>query len=86
MDKKEFKLNGDEIAKSVSRYRSVMSLLELDLPLQVLVLPKAIENILLGSGCLRVYDVINLDLAKIKGIGPRRLTVLRSRLNEFVPM
>lgn len=74
----------DEISKSLNRYRKLMSILENDLPIACLCLPKVIENKLINMGCLRIYDVIDLDLTKIKGLGKSRLALLNSRLDQFI--
>ena len=79
-------IKGEEITQSISRYRNIMSKLEADVPIQTLCLPRIIENILLSMGCLRVYDVIDLDLAKIKGLGDTRRALLRSRIDQFLFM
>lgn len=67
----------------LSHYRKVLCYMEANVPIQVLCLPSAIEKSLINDGCVRVYDLINRDLAKIKGIGNTRLALLRSRLDEF---
>jgi hypothetical protein len=79
-------IKGEEIAQSVLRYRNIMSRMEADVPIQSLCLPRVIENILLRMGCLRVYDVIDLDLAKIKGLGDFRRRILRSSIDQFLLM
>ncbi len=73
----------DELRKQMEHYRNCLQFLGSNVPIQVLCLPKSLENLLLRSGCLRVYDMINLDLAKIKGLGGKSLSLLRSRLDEF---
>lgn len=72
-----------KLEEDLSHYRSVLSYLEANVPIQVLCLPKPIENALIDDGCLRVYDLFNRDLAKIKGIGRNRLALLTSRLDQF---
>lgn len=72
------KLNED-----LAHYRNVLSYLQANVPIQVLCLPKPIETILLNDGCIRVYDLINRDLGKIKGIGRDRLNILTSRIDQF---
>lgn len=76
----------DLIKKEFERYEKVMKFLECDVPIQALCLPKQIEKHLLSAGCLRVFDMIDRDLTKIKGIGKVRGAFLRSRLNEFFPV
>lgn len=75
--------NKDNLKEDMSHYRQVLSYMEANVPIQVLCLPKVIETALLSDGCLRVYDLFNRDLAKIKGIGRDRLALLTSRLDEF---
>jgi len=76
----------DLIKKEFERYEKVMKYLECDLPIQVLCLPKVIENCLLNAGCLRIFDMIDRDLSEIKGLGKSRRALLSSRLNELFPM
>ena len=76
----------DLIKKEFERYEKVMKYLECDVPIQSLCLPKVIEKCLLDAGCLRIFDMIDRDLTKIKGLGKVRRTLLRSRLNEFFPV
>lgn len=80
----EVLIDGNKIKKDFQRYRKVMSCIQADIPIQVLCLPKTIENILIRSGCLRVYDMIDLDFSEIKGIGPTRRILLSSRLDQFL--
>ena len=77
-------IDGRKIAQDLERYRKIIVCLQGDSPIQALCLPKAIENKLLRSGCLRIFDVINTDLTKIKGLGDRRRAFLTSRINEFL--
>jgi hypothetical protein len=77
------KLN-EELKKNFEMYKQNMMLMSLDAPLGVLCLPKVVENLLVRNGCKRVYDIFNLDLAEIKGLGRNRLSILTSRLDEFV--
>ena len=69
-----------------AHYRKTLSYLGANVPIQVLCLPKAIEHILLRDGRLRVYDMIDFDLTKIKGLGERRSELLAARLDEFFTM
>jgi len=77
-------IDGRKIAQDLERYRKIMMCLQGDSPIQVLCLPKQLENKLILSGCLRIYDMIDLDFSKIKGIGKIRGAFLRSCLNEFL--
>lgn len=71
----------DELVKNVAHYRNVMHYMGLDVPIQVLCLPKRVENILLRGGYLRLYDII--EAPRIKGIGKDTLAEVRSRIHEL---
>ena len=79
----EIKNDSEDLKKNLSHYRNVLSYMGANVPIEVLCLPKVIENALIKDGCLRVYDLINRDFTKIKGIGRDRATLLASRLDEF---
>jgi len=73
----------DNPKKDLQHYRKILSYMGANVPIQVLCLPKALEKTLLREDILRVYDLINRDLTKIKGIGDARLDLLAARLDEF---
>lgn len=73
----------DKIDEDFQHYRKVLTYMGGNVPLEALCLPKVIENALLRDGCLRVYDLINRDLSKVKGLGRARVDFLRARLDEF---
>ncbi len=83
---REIKKLNKNILKSLNNYRKTITYLTADAPIGILCLPTVIENILIRADCLRVYDLLNRDLAKIKGLSDRRLALLTSRLNEFIAM
>lgn len=74
----------EKLQEDLSHYRKTMYFLGANVPIEVLCLPKSIESVLIADGCVRVYDLINRDFTKIKGIGSRRLALLTSRLDEFL--
>lgn len=76
-------INNDELKKNMEHYRNTLLFLGGNVPIEALCLPKSLESLLIRSGCLRVYDMINLDLRKIKGLGRERRAILSSRLQEF---
>lgn len=79
-EKLDYKKNLEE---DLYHYRTILQFMEANVPIEVLCLPKPIENILIRDGCNRVYDLISRDLTKIKGIGDIRLDLLTSRLDQF---
>lgn len=73
-----------EIVETVQKYGKLLTYMQADAPIQVLCLSKPIETILLNNGCLRVYDLLDLEFAKIKGLGDLRIRELTTRLNQFI--
>ncbi len=76
----------EELLKSFESYNSTLKYLAADAPIETLCLSPQLVEILVSNGILRIYDVFNLDLAKIKGIGPVRLRQLTTSLNQFLSM
>ena len=77
------KLDSSDLTKDIAYYRETLHYMGANVPIEVLCLPKSIENLLISDGCLRVYDLINLDFTKIKGLGIKRARLLSSRLDQF---
>lgn len=75
-----------KVLESLDKYRKIINVMSGDIPLQALCLDKSIEKILLNNGCLRIYDILDMDFTKIKGLGVKRIGDLTARLNEFLPM
>lgn len=76
----------EELSKSFSEYRDTIKFMAADAPIEILCLQPATEKILLNNGCLRVYDVFNMDFTKVEGLGPVRLRHLTASLNQFFSM
>lgn len=72
--------------ESLKSYRQYIRKCEYDAPIEVLCLPKDILKPLLRHGCVRVFDIMDLDLTKIKGLGKIRIGIISSRLQQFFPM
>lgn len=75
-----------ELRKKFDEYQKTMKFLLADAPIEVLCLPTATEKLLLDSGFLRIYDLFDVDLVKIKGFGPIRARQLTSSLDKFFSM
>lgn len=73
-----------ELEKSLSIFRKSLSFMAGDAPIEVLCLPKSVQTVLLKQGLLRVYDLFNRDLVKIKGIGKIRARNLATCLDQFL--
>ena len=76
----------EELIKSTERYHKMMKILESDAPIEVLCLDKKTEDLLRMHEIFRVYDVLELDLAKVEFLDARSIGQVSSRLNEFVSM
>lgn len=75
-----------ELAKRFSEYQSTMKYMLADAPIEVLCLPDAVQKILLDQGFLRIYDLFDVDLVKIKGLGVVRIKQLTTSLDKFFSM
>lgn len=72
-----------QLRERFDSYQKTMRYMMADIPIQALCLDKTTEKILLDNGLLRVYDFFDLDLVKIKGIGPIRARNLAASLDQF---
>jgi len=86
IDEMQLKKFKQELLKSYSDYTKTLQYMVSDVPISMLNLPKSIENILLSNGFLRVYDLINVDFTKIKGLGDTRIRHLTASLDQFFSM
>ena len=86
LKKSQIKKINKKLLDSLQNYRKTMSLMVGDVPIGVLCLPKATEKVLLNSGFLRVYDLFDCDLTKIKGIGKVRVRDLAASVDQFLSM
>ena len=74
------------VSKSLDSYKKTIAFMGADAPLGVLCLPRATENALIRHGCLRVYDLFDLDFTEIKGLGKTRIQGLTTCLDQFFAM
>jgi len=76
----------EELRKSFSEYNTTMRFLASDAPIETLCLPSSLEKILLDQGFLRIYDLFDIDLVKVKGLGVVRIKQLTTCLDKFFSM
>lgn len=76
----------EELRKKFSEYQTTMKFMLADAPIEILCLNPKIEKILTDEGFLRVYDLFNVDLIKVKGLGVVRVKELTARLDQFFSM
>ena len=74
----------EEYKKDMAHYRMTLNFLGGNCPIEALCLPKPIQTVLLKEGYSRIYDLIGVNLGKIKGLGRVRVEVLAARLDEFL--
>ena len=75
-----------ELSKRFDEYQTTMKFMLGDAPIEVLCLNPKIETILINEGFLRIYDLFNVDLVKVKGLGVVRIRDLTARLDQFFSM
>lgn len=75
-----------KISESLQNYNNLLSFMSADIPLEALCLDRKTMTILSKNGISRVFDLINLDLTKVKGIGIVRGRYLTSCLDQFFPV
>lgn len=76
----------EKVLINLDNYKKTLLYMYADAPLEILCLPKVIERILLSNGCIRVYDLLDRDFTKIKGLGVTRIRKLTASLDQFVSM
>lgn len=76
----------DELKRKFQDYQTTMKFMLADAPIEILCLNPKVEAILLNEGFLRVYDLFDIDLIKVKGLGVVRIKELTSRLDQFFSM
>ncbi|CAB4133748.1 hypothetical protein UFOVP264_2 [uncultured Caudovirales phage] len=76
----------EELVQKFKDYRTTLNYMAADAPIETLCLPKPIETALLINGFLRIYDVFDVDFAKIKGLGVVRIRQLAASLDQFFSM
>jgi hypothetical protein len=82
----ELKKISEFLLKNIENYHQTMKYLAADAPLEILCLSKACEKALFAHGCLRVYDVFNLDFTKVKGLSAKGIRDLTTSLDKFIAM
>lgn len=86
LSEEDIKKIGQQLTENLQRYRKTLNYMTADAPIGVMCLPKKIERSLLNQGFLRVYDLLDCDLAKIEGIGEGGVKLLASSLDQFRSM
>lgn len=74
----------EELVSKLIDYRQTIHYMITDAPISVLCLPSKTQKALRDHGCLRIYDLFDLDFAKVEGISDVLSRDLTSRLNQFL--
>lgn len=72
-----------DIDKELNHFRHSMDILQKDMPISVLCLPKRIDIILQKNGLIRVYDLTAERLKKVKGLGRKSIDLILQKLDVF---
>ena len=83
LNKTDVKKIGKEVLKTVKTYANVLKIMACDMPIESLCLPKELNSILIKAGYLRVYDILDINLTEIKGVGVVRANMISARLQEL---
>lgn len=83
LNKNDVKKIKKEILRTVKTYANALRVMACDMPIETLCLPKELNNILIKANILRVYDILDIDLAEIKGIGVIRADMITARMFEL---
>jgi hypothetical protein len=86
LKKSDIRKINKKLLESLQNYRKMVAFMGADVPIGVLCLPRTTEKILANQGFLRVYDLLDVDFAEIKGIGDSRSRDITSSLNKFFSM
>lgn len=76
----------DEVVGKFKAYRTTLHYMSADAPISILCLAPAIQKSLSDHGCLRIYDLFDVDFTKVKGLGVRRIRDLTTSLDKFFSM
>ena len=82
----ELKRIKEELLKKLEEYRKSMKYMAADAPIGILCLPKIVEKSLIAHGCLRVYDLFDLDFTEVKGLTETSIRNLAACLDQFLAM
>ncbi len=82
----ELKKIKEELLKKLEEYRKSMKYMAADAPIGILCLPKVVEKSLINHGCLRVYDLFDLNFAEVKGLSETSIRNLAASLDQFLSM
>ena len=71
------------IDKELIHFRRGMEILQKDMPISVLCLPKKVERLLEKHGLNRVYDITLERLEEIKGLGGKSIDLILQQMDLF---
>jgi len=75
-----------KLLQSLENYNKMLMHSMTDIPLGCLCLDSKTEEILLKNGFRRVFDIVDVDLTEIKGLGKIRIGKITSSLDKFLTM
>lgn len=72
-----------DFLKNLENYKRYINEAALDIPIETLCLPQSINKILIRNGLSRIKDIAAADLTEVKGLGDKRIELIRFRIDEF---
>lgn len=72
--------------ESLQNYKETIRKLTLDIPIQSLCLKKKTEKLLINNGIFRVYDISDINLAKVEGLDDSTIANLTSIVDQLLLM
>lgn len=72
-----------KLLESLENYNKMINHSVCDMPIGCLCLDEKIESILFKNGFRRIFDLVDTDLTKIKGLGKIRIGKITAGLNKF---
>lgn len=75
-----------KLLESLENYNKMLLHSMTDIPLGCLCLDNKTEEILFKNGFRRVFDLIDVDLREIKGLGKIRIGKINAGLDQFLVM
>jgi len=75
-----------QLLEKFIEYNKYLTLMQGDVSISALCLKKSIEKKLIANDILRVYEIFNLDLTKVKWLSDTEVRHITASLNKFLSM
>lgn len=75
-----------KLLESLDNYNKMIQYCMTDVPIGCMCLDSKTEAILIKNGFRRVFDIVDVDLTEIKGLGKIRIGKITASLDKFISM